>query len=87
MKVYTIKGLYVGPYKNEKNPTYFGTLEGAIKYADNSNFTYYGEDIKICIDDYVVAIQKAVKKVDEAGEYIERQKWQVRKNGKFVDYN
>lgn len=87
MTVYTIKGLYIGRYGEEKNPTYYGTLRDAIKYANNSQFTSHGEDIKICIGDYVVAIQKAIKKVDEIGEYIERENWKVRRNGKFVNYN
>lgn len=87
MTTYTIKGLYIGRIGEEKNPTYFGTLQGAISYAESSNFTYYGEDIKICIGDYVVAIQKAIKKVDEIGEYTEHENWKVRKNGKFVEYN
>ena len=85
MNTYTIKGLYVGKVGEEFNPTYFGRLMDCIRYVDNNHFTHYGEDVKICIGDYVVAIQKWTKKFDEVGEYFEAEPWQVRKNGKFIE--
>ena len=87
MTTYTIKGLYIGKYGEEKNPTYYGTLQGAIEYATNCGFTHKGEDVKVCIGDYVVAIQKWNKKKDEIGDYYEPENWKVRRNGKFVEFN
>lgn len=77
MKVYTIKGLYLGSGK--QNPTYFGTLKDCIRYANNNSqqFTFYGEDVKICVGDTVVAIQKWNKKQDEIGDYWEAEEWQI----------
>lgn len=77
MTTFTIKGLYVG----EKEVTYYGTLQGAMKYADTSNFIHYGEDLKICVGETVMAIQKWNKKVDEAGEYYEPEEWKIVKRG------
>lgn len=67
-KLYTIKGLYVGKYGEEKNPTYYGSLDGAIKYASNSTFTHYGEDVVICIGDEDFAIQRWFEIEDEGGK-------------------
>ena len=78
MTVYTIKGLYIGKYGEEKNPTYFGTLGDAVRYASNTyNFTHKGEDVVICEGETPKAIQKWVKKVDEIGEYYEPLEWEV----------
>lgn len=81
MEVYTIKGLYYGKIGEEKNPTYYGTLQNAIRYANNSHFIHYGEDVKICVGNCVVAIQKWNKKVDEIGEYYEAEDWKIINQG------
>ena len=79
MTTFTIKGLYIGRYEERKNPTYYGTLKGAMKYADTSNFIHYGEDIKVCVGETVMAIQKWNKKVDDVGEYYEPEKWEIKR--------
>ena len=80
MTTYTIKGLYVGCRRlgEEREVTYFGTLKDCMRYVDNNShrFTHYGEDVKICVGDTVVAIQRWVKGIDEAGEYWEAQDWE-----------
>lgn len=78
MKQFVIKGVYL----KGKNPTYYGTLDGCIEYVNNENFTFYGEDIEIYDGDYIVAIQKWIKKVDSVGEYWESQEWIKIKNKK-----
>lgn len=67
-KTYTLKGLYVGKYGEEKNPTYYGTLDGAIQYASNSMFTHHGEDVIICIGEEDFAIQRWFEVNDETGK-------------------
>ncbi len=74
MTIFTIKGLYLN---NGENPTYFGTLNGAIKYASSSQFIHIGEDVVICEGETPMAIQKWIKGVDESGEYWEPQKWKM----------
>lgn len=70
-KTYTLKGLYVGKHGEEKNPTYYGTLDGAIQYASNSFFTHHGEDVIICIGEEDFAIQRWFEVNDETGkEYV-----------------
>lgn len=79
MTTYTIKGLYLGKFGEEKNPTYFGTLRDCMRYVDNNSchFTHYGEDIEICVGDTVVAIQRWIKRTDEVGDYWEAQEWEM----------
>lgn len=76
--VYTIKGLYIGRYGEEKNPTYAGTLENAMHYADQShNFSSYGEDIRICLGDEVMAVKRKIAKIDEIGYCHESEPWRI----------
>lgn len=73
METYTIKGLYLN---NGKNPTYYGTLEGAMRYANGThNFIHRGENIEICIGDTIKARQVWEKKTDELGDYWEPHQW------------
>ena len=77
---WTIKGLYIGGiFSREDNPNYYGTLEGAIRYANTiCRSTHYGDEtIEICVGDKVYARQEWKHGYDEAGEYYEPKEWDI----------
>lgn len=77
MTVYTIKGLFYRENGINKPVTYFGTLAGAIQYADINQHIYYGGDITICEGDTPKAIQKWNKVSDELGGGYEAEDWKI----------